>query len=248
VWDDHPLVALGRLYLEAVGGDSPLDRAQRVQRLVKQNPDHAESHRIAADAALTAKLWGQARRHLERLLELERVEAGADGEPTADTCRRMARLEAGEHGAGSSGERQWLDMAARARGNADWICNTCGTPGAGGPETAGWQLTCPHCDAIDSLVWRAGSAGPRGDGGFLLEPPIEAMPATAFLTASTLPPAPPVAAHAATSVAPPPGPIPHGPIPHGSPVVQPVPNPAAARETAEPAPIGASVDAARRVN
>lgn len=248
VWDDHPHVALGRLYLEAVGGDSPLDRAQRVQRLVKQNPDHAESHRIAADAALTAKLWGEARRHLERLLELERAESGAPnesgaGEPTADTCRRMARLEAGEHGAGSSGERQWLDMAARARANADWVCNTCGTSGAGGPETAGWQLTCPHCDAIDSLVWRAGSAGQRGDGGFLLEQASDAAPATAFLAAGTLPPLPPLAAHAATSVAPP-----AGPIPHGSGVVQPVPSPATARESAEPAPIGASVDAARRVN
>ncbi|HWA47868.1 MAG TPA: heme biosynthesis HemY N-terminal domain-containing protein [Dongiaceae bacterium] len=251
VWDDHPHVALGRLYLEAVGGDSPLDRAQRVQRLVKQNPDHAESHRIAADAALTAKLWGEARRHLERLLELERAESGPSelggGEPTADTCRRMARLEAGEHGAGSSGERQWLDMAARARGNADWVCNACGTPGAGGPETAGWQLTCPHCDAIDSLVWRAGSVSARGDGGLLLEA-AEPAPAAAFLTASTLPPAPPLAAHAATSVAPPPSPIPHGPIPHGSPIVQPVPSATAVRETAEPAPIGASVDAARRVN
>jgi HemY protein len=243
VWDDHPHAALGRLYLEAVGGDTPLDRAQRVQRLVKQNPDHAESHRIAADAALTARLWGEARRHLERLLELERAESVADSEPTADTCRRMARLEAGEHGAGSSGERQWLDMAGRARANADWVCNACGTPGAGGPETAGWQLACPHCDAIDSLVWRAGSIGQRGDGGLLLEPAAEPVPATAFPAAGTLPPMPPTAAHAATSVAPAPG-----PIPHGSPVVQPVPSAAPARETAEPAPIGASVDAARRVN
>jgi HemY protein len=246
VWDDQPHAALGKLYLEAVGGDTPLDRAQRVQRLVKQNPDHAESHRIAADAALTAKLWGEARRHLERLLELERAEASAGGEagdPTADTCRRMARLEAGEHGAGSSGERQWLDMAGRARANADWVCNACGTPGAGGPETAGWQLACPHCDAIDSLVWRAGTMGQRGDGGFLLEPAVEHAPVTAFLAASTLPPMPHGAAHAAAPVAPPPG-----PIPHGSPMVQPVPSPAPVRETTEPAPIGASVDAARRVN
>jgi hypothetical protein len=134
-------------------------------------------------------------------------------------------------------------MAARARANADWVCNTCGTSGAGGPETAGWQLTCPHCDAIDSLVWRAGSAGQRGDGGFLLEQASDAAPATAFLAAGTLPPLPPMAAHAATSVAPP-----AGPIPHGSSEVQPVPSPATARESAEPAPIGASVDAARRVN
>lgn len=223
VWDDQPHAALGRFYLEAVGGDSPLDRAQRVQKLVKQNPDHAESHRIAADASLTAKLWGEARRHLQRLIELEQ-----DGGPSADTCRRMARLEAGEHGAGSGGERQWLDAAAQARANADWICESCGTPGAGGPETAGWQLCCPRCDAIDSLRWRAGAAGPRPgalDGGLLLEQAAEEV---------SLPVAQP--SPAATA----PGAAALGPIPHGS--------AGATREPAERAPIGASVDAARRVN
>lgn len=247
VWDDQPHAALGRLYLEAVGGDSPLDRAQRVQRLVKQNPDHAESHRIAADAALTARLWGEARRHLERLLELEQAEAGPTaphgGEPTADTCRRMARLEAGEHGAGSSSERQWLDLAARARANADWICATCGTPGAGGPETAGWQLSCPHCDAIDSLAWRAAAVSQRGDGDLLLEDATDAVPGAGLLppASAPLPPHAPAIPHGA---------IPHGPIPHGSASIQPreAPSPDQPREAPEPAPIGASVDAARRVN
>ncbi len=157
MWDDAPHAALGRVYLEAVGGDTPLDRAQRVQKLVKQNPDHAESHRIGADAALTARMWGEARKHLERLIELEQA---ADG-VSADTCRRMARLEGGEHGAGSSGERQWLDMAAEARGGTDWVCETCGTLGAGGMEAAGWQLCCPRCDAIDSLVWRPAGGASR---------------------------------------------------------------------------------------
>lgn len=241
VWDDQPHAALGRFFLETVGGDSPLDRAQRVQKLVKQNPDHADSHRIAADAALSAKLWGEARRHLERLLELERAEAGATHEPTADTCRRMARLEAGEHGPGSSGERRWLDAAARARANADWICATCGTPGAGGPETAGWQLSCPHCDAIDSLVWRTGASPQRGEGDLLLEQAAEPVPA------ASLPPARPAAAPAPAAT-----PAATGPIPHGSTAGRAAAGPAAAgsapRETPEPAPIGASVDAARRVN
>ena len=261
VWDDQPHVALGRFYLEAVGGDSPLDRAQRVQRLVKQNPDHAESHRIAADAALTAKLWGEARRHLQRLMELEQ-EPGGQSNPTVDTCRRMARLEAGEHGAGSTGERQWLDAAARARADADWICESCGTPGAGGSETAGWQLCCPRCDAIDSLVWRAGSFPRQAslEGGLVLDH----APAESGLLAMTgvQPGAQGVGSGAGPSPATPVGGTPPlGPIPHGSVGPHPAASSSAAqgasqgasqaspaRESTETVPIGASVDAARRVN
>jgi HemY protein len=232
VWDDAPHAALGRAYLEAVGGDTPLDRAQRVQKLIKQNPDHAESHRIGADAALTARVWGEARKHLERLAELEQSGDGL----SADTCRRMARLEAGEHGAGSSGERQWLDMAAEARGGADWVCETCGTLGAGGMEAAGWQLCCPRCDAIDSLAWRATGGASRQTaalGGIVLDqlPAVEAPAAPAMAPA-----------------APQPAPVtPPGPIPHGS-LAEPAPTAVSDAKTAKPAPLGASVDAARLVN
>ena len=241
VWDDAPHAALGRVYLEAVGGNTPLDRAQRVQKLVKQNPNHAESHRIGADAALTAKVWGEARKHLERLIELEQTDDS--GGVSADTCRRMARLEAGEHGAGSSGERQWLDMAAEARAGADWVCETCGTLGAGGMEAAGWQLCCPHCDAIDSLVWRpAGGASRHGAalGGIVLDqlPAVEApIPAAATAVA---PPQPVPAASAGVV----PGPIPHGSVAASGTAVP----PAAEAKPGKPAPLGASVDAARLVN
>jgi len=237
VWDDAPHAALGRAYLEAVGGDTPLDRAQRVQRLVRQNPEHAESHRIGADAALTARLWGDARKHLERLVELEQAGDGL----SADTCRRMARLEAGEHGTGSSGERQWLDLATQARGGADWACETCGTLGAGGPEAAGWQLCCPRCDSIDSLVWRAtGGASRQGAalGGMVLEqlPAAEPLAPTAAPAPAPSPPQP--APGAAT-----------GPIPHGSLAgTEPVPAPGSEAKAGKPAPLGASVDAARLVN
>jgi HemY protein len=233
VWDDAPHAALGRAYLEAVGGDTPLDRAQRVQRLIRQNPDHAESHRIGADAALTARVWGDARKHLERLVELERAGDGL----SADSCRRMARLEAGEHGAGSSGERQWLDLAAEARGGADWVCETCGTLGAGGPEAAGWQLCCPRCDSIDSLVWRPASGTARHGaalGGVVLD---------------QLPAAEPVAVQPVPAPQPAPAPgAPSGPIPHGSTVAAGIASASGDAKPAKPAPIGASVDAARLVN
>ncbi|HEV8389403.1 MAG TPA: heme biosynthesis HemY N-terminal domain-containing protein [Dongiaceae bacterium] len=236
VWDDAPHAALGRAYLEAVGGDTPLDRAQRVQRLVRQNPEHAESHRIAADAALTARLWGEARKHLERLVELE--QAGAGQGLSADTCRRMARVEAGENGTGSRGERHWLDMAGEARGSMDWVCETCGTLGAGGPEASGWQLCCPRCDSIDSLAWRATAGAPRQGaalGGIVLDQLPAAETAAPALTPTAPAPQPPPSA-------------PAGPIPHGSTAPGAAVAPGGDAKPGKPAPIGASVDAARLVN
>jgi HemY protein len=241
VWDDAPHGALGRAYLEAVGGDSPMDRAQRVQRLVKQNPDHVESHRIAADAALTARLWGEARKHLERLAEQEQAAASQSGGLSADTCRRMARLEAGEHGAGSAGERQWLDLATQARGAAEWVCSTCGTPGSAGPEANGWQLCCPRCDAIDSLVWRSGT-GSRVDAA-LAAPLLDQPVAEPAITTLSLAPAAPAAAHPAPAY-PAGGQTLSGPIPHGAGHAADTADP----KSDKPVPIGASVDAARLVN
>jgi HemY protein len=200
---------------------------------VKQNPDHAESHRIGADAALTARVWGDARQHLERLIELEQAGDGV----SADTCRRMARLEAGEHGAGSSGERQWLDMASEARAGNDWVCETCGTLGTGGMEAMGWQLCCPRCDAIDSLAWRAAGGAAR-HGGALGGIVLEQLPAAE----TPAPAAPQAAAPSQPATATPlPGPIPHGS--HNEPA-----SAASDAQSGKPAPLGASVDAARLVN
>lgn len=149
IWDDAPHPTLGRAFLSALGTEQPLDRAKRAEALARAKPDHPDSHRVAGEANLAARIWGEARRHLERLVEQENETGG----PTVETCRLMARLEQGERGGGLA-ERQWLDQAMSARASADWCCSQCGTIGSGGWETGGWQLVCPRCEAIDSLEWR----------------------------------------------------------------------------------------------
>jgi hypothetical protein len=95
-------------------------------------------------------------------------------------------------------------------------------------------LCCPRCDAIDSLVWRpAGGASRQGAalGGILLDqlPAAEAI------------------APAAPAPQPAPG-APTGPIPHGSTATGQVAAAGPETKPGKPAPIGASVDAARLVN
>jgi HemY protein len=193
-WDSSPHPLLARVFARAESHETPVERARRLGRLVRQNPDHPESHRIVAEADLAAQLWGEGRRHLERLSELERA---AEGEINQGTARLWARLEEGER-ANMAAARDWLDRAGGLPADPFWFCGDCGAPGEAGPACGHWQAICPHCGAIDSLTWRrpainaqlhlglasqtpAGQigAGPAaGDGRALTVPDRPANPAT----------------------------------------------------------------------
>ena len=60
----HPELAqaYGEIHIEA----APLARYQSMERLAAQNSAAHETHLALAEAALTAELWGEARRHLEQ--------------------------------------------------------------------------------------------------------------------------------------------------------------------------------------
>jgi HemY protein len=152
-WDSNPHPLLARAYIEAEPGERPADRIKRLERLQRQNPDHVETHRALGMAALAAGLWGDARRHLEKLVAAERA---GDGLSTG-TCRAMAALEEGERPdprTAQAAARQWLDAAAEAQPDPAWICSVCGHPGEAGPASGHWQAVCPHCSGIDSFRWQ----------------------------------------------------------------------------------------------
>jgi HemY protein len=149
-WDSCPHPLLARVFARAESNESPLDRARRLERLAKQNPDHPDSHRAVAEADLAAQLWGEARRHLDRLSELERA---AEGEINQSSARLWARLEEGER-ANMAAARDWLERAAVLPIDPLWLCASCGAPGEAGPACGHWQAICPNCGAIDSLTWK----------------------------------------------------------------------------------------------
>jgi len=147
IWDDTPHPQLAEIFAAAEPRERPLDRARRFARLLRQYPDHCESHRAAAGIALSAGLWGDARRHLERLVEIERAGDGLQ----RSTCRLMARLEEGER-ADTAAARRWLDEPALP--DPAWVCRQCGGLGEAGPASGHWQAVCPHCGALDSFLWK----------------------------------------------------------------------------------------------
>jgi len=138
-WRSAPHPALARVYAGLDETDEPLARLRRCERLAGQNPDARESRLMLAQAALDARLWGEARRHLEQ------AENGAGG-ATPRLCALAARLEEAEHG-DPARVRHWLDRAVSAAPDPRWVCAACGG------ESAEWQPLCPHCRGFDTLAW-----------------------------------------------------------------------------------------------
>ena len=133
-WRNVPHRDLATVYGQVLEGDA-LARVKAFERLHAMQPDHFESHIALAEAALEAKLWGEARNHLES--------AATTGTPPR-LCRLMARLE--EEAAGdANAARAWLDRTAGL--DDTWHCADCGA------LTDQWSAVCGHCGAFGSFNW-----------------------------------------------------------------------------------------------
>lgn len=139
-WARTPHPELARLYGQVVPAKDAVRRLQAMEKLKSLRPNHVESHLTLARAALDARLWGEARRHLK--------DAAAAGSPSARLCRLMAEVEEAEHG-NTAAARQWLTAAAEAPPDPGWVCDRCG---AAAPA---WNAICGHCGAFGSIDWRA---------------------------------------------------------------------------------------------
>ncbi|HMB77710.1 MAG TPA: heme biosynthesis HemY N-terminal domain-containing protein [Kiloniellaceae bacterium] len=137
-WRTAPHPDLASLYSLTGGSGDAIAQLKRTGRLTEVFPDHRESHLTLAEAALTAKLWGEARRHLQD---------AAGSEPSVRVCHLMAKLEEAEHG-DAQAARDWLERSLTAPLDPAWVCSGCG---ARNPD---WSAHCGVCDAFDSLAWQ----------------------------------------------------------------------------------------------
>ncbi|HEX3972749.1 MAG TPA: heme biosynthesis HemY N-terminal domain-containing protein [Stellaceae bacterium] len=148
-WEKAPHPELAATYDAIFGDERPLQRLKRCETLVARAKDHVESHIALALAALKARLWGEARRHL--------AEAGGREDnvhPSPRVARLMAELEEAEHG-DLPAARLWLSRAiTTATQDATYVCAACGG------EVAHWTSLCPHCRSFDSIEWRPPGRAP----------------------------------------------------------------------------------------
>lgn len=120
--------------------DRPLDAYRQLVAVAgPSGAVSAVSRMVLGEAALSASLWGEARRHLMSL--------AGQGQATRETYRLLARLERRERG-DESAALQWLARAADAAPDPSWLCRSCG----GAHET--WQALCAHCQSFGCLEWR----------------------------------------------------------------------------------------------
>ncbi len=142
-WAVGPHPELAAPYLETQPDGDGLERLKRLGQLTAKQPDHPESHLVLARAALEARLWGEARRHIKAAAGPE----GLEGTPRDSVCRLMAELEEQENG-DSALARDWLTRSARALKDPAWVCTECGA------VAIVWSARCGACESFDALAWQ----------------------------------------------------------------------------------------------
>ncbi len=140
-WARNPHPALLEPYWNARGAVDALERVRATENLVNRNPDHMESLMAWGRASLDARLWGEARKVLEKTMD------GGSG-PPGRVCRMMAELEESEN-ADSARAREWLVRASDAAADPAWVCDHCGN------AVGEWSVVCGKCEDFDSFDWRA---------------------------------------------------------------------------------------------
>jgi len=150
-WTATPHPQLASIYRTIVRSNNVLEVYKQIERLIRFNPEHPISQLALGEAALSADLWGEARRHLTAL--------AARKEATQVVFRLLARLERRESG-DERAAAQWLMRATEAPPDPRWLCAACG----GGHED--WRALCAHCGAFNTLEWQ--TPGESRSGGKLL--------------------------------------------------------------------------------
>jgi len=159
-WVTSPHADLAQLYFEASGAIDGLKKVATAEKLLVLHPGAPDGHIAVATAALEAKLWGQARSHLQAALTA--------GRNTRTVYTLMAQLEDEEHG-DKDQMRTWLTQAAMAAADPAWVCEVCGH------VEADWQPHCPKCKSFDAFAWETppgyGAENLGGDKTLKIEAP-----------------------------------------------------------------------------
>jgi HemY protein len=137
-WKNQPHPQLASVLRQTAS--KPLEAYKQTQHLCRGNENAPESRIALAEAALSADIWGEARRHL-----LAAVNGGVATQGVYKMLARAERRERGDERAAAA----WLTKASEAVPDPAWLCRTCG-----GTHDE-WQPVCVHCGSFDSLDWQS---------------------------------------------------------------------------------------------
>lgn len=136
VWKANPHPDVADTYVRARVGDSVQDRLKRAQKLEALKPNHAESLRVVASAALDAHEHKTAR---------DKAEAALRQQPREGLYLLLADIE--EADTGDEGRvRHWMSQAVKAPRDPAWT--------ADGYVAREWAPVSPVTGEIDAFVWK----------------------------------------------------------------------------------------------
>jgi HemY protein len=135
-WDRAPHPDLAEAYAYARLTDSPVERYERVRRLIGSFHGGIEGAYALGRAAAEARQWDDAVKALSPLLAEE---------PQARICALMAEIEDGRGDKGRA--REWLARAVRAPNDPMWVID-----GAASPY---WTPVSPVTGEIAFAEWKA---------------------------------------------------------------------------------------------
>jgi len=98
-----------------------------------------EAQYSLAISAIDALLWGEARLHIEHLLNHGDIK---------EACVLMAKLEEMVHPEDVSLSQQWLRRALACEGDYVWVCKSCNS------SQEKWAALCQRCSEFDTLEWK----------------------------------------------------------------------------------------------
>lgn len=187
-WQAAPHPDLAAAFAEIVPGESPDQRLDRFDKLLRVHPDAAETRLLRAELLIAAEDFPAARRALGDLPE------------TAPSIRALTIMAAIERAEGSPDTvvRGWLTQALTAPRGPQWCCDKCQN------IHSSWRAVCAQCGGFDTLSWRepAEQGGPSSTGtemlplivGLTAQPPqdidVAATPEETAATDAAVPPVP----------------------------------------------------------
>lgn len=133
--DPHPDIADAYARLGS-GTLDAMERTRRLEKLIKLDPNAPAAYVAAGQAALDAKLWGQARSHLLTAVAKQ---------PTSRAYRLLAQVDEAEGHPDAA--RTWLEKATEAPAEPHWTCTECGH------KPHSWSSLCGKCGGFDTLTW-----------------------------------------------------------------------------------------------
>ncbi len=138
-WRKHPHPDFLPFLLTATDA---LGRYRQAEKLLRAASHHPEAELAIGQAALDARLWGEARRHFDQARAAPATERRA--------LLALADLAEAEH----QNHAKALQLRAEAQSaapNPGWRCSACGT------AAPAWEPVCPACAHVGTSHWGVGS-------------------------------------------------------------------------------------------